>query len=141
MISIDEIKKMIGLVEEALRNGDYPTGHKCIDHQRLATHTAAKKLGIHRDTIANRLAFAKNEYGMEPDWSLHKKPAQKEDPDHIQVRKLKDRLSKAEIRAAAAERGSINASVIRESIKRLVAEPMEPQSWRPSNVRTKDSRR
>lgn len=140
MISIDQAKKIIELVEEALRNGDYPTGHKCIDHQRLATHTVAKTIGVHRDTITNRLAFIKKEYGMEPDWSLHK-PKQQEHLDHIQVRKLKDRLSKAEIRAAAAERGSINASVIRESIMGLVAEPMEPQPWRPTNLKSKAARK
>ena len=140
MISIDEAKKIIALVEEALRAGDYPKGHKCIDHQRLATHTAAKTLGVHRDTVSNRLAFIKKEYGLEPDWSLHYiKP--KEDLDHIQVRRLKDRLSKAETRAAAAERISINSSVIRESIMGLVAEPMEPRSWRPANIRSKDSRK
>jgi len=64
MISIDEAKKIIALVEEALRAGDYPKGHKCIDHQRLATHTAAKTLGVHRDTVSNRLAFIKKEYGL-----------------------------------------------------------------------------
>ena len=140
MISIDEAKKIIAAVEGALLNGDYPPGHKCIDHQRLATHTVAKTIGIHRDTITNRLAFIKKEYGIEPDWSLHKLK-QQENLDHIQVRKLKDRLSKAEIRVAAAERGSINASVIRESIMGLVAEPIEPQSWNPTNVRAKDSRK
>lgn len=136
MISIDEAKKIIALVEEALRDGDYPAGHKCIDHQRLATHTAAKKLGIHRDTISNRLAAIKNQYGLSPDWSLHD-PKKARNPslesaDHIVVRRLKDKLTSAESRAAAAERNAIKEDALREAIFNLAAKPLEPKSWKPS---------
>lgn len=144
MISREEAEKIVSLVEDALRDGDYPLGHKCIDHQRLATHTAAKKIGIHRDTIINRLAAIKKEHNLSPDWSLHNdKNAErsKDEADHIVVRKLKDRLSRAETRAAAAERGTVNASIIRESIMGLVADPMEPESWRPATTKTKDVRK
>lgn len=145
MISREEAVKIISLIEDALRDGDYPMGHKCVDHQRLATHTAAKKLGIHRDTIANRLVTIQQKYGLSPNWELHtpkiKNDKNQEDADHIVVRRLKDRLTRAESRAAAAERDTVNASVIRESIMGLVAEPIEPKSWRPASGRAKDKRR
>lgn len=136
MISIDKAKKIIEAVEEALRNGDFPKGHKCVDHQRLATHTAAKKFGMHRDTIINRLALIESEHGLVPDWSLH--DASKNvgkglsDEDHIVVRRLKDKLTKAESRAAAAERKAIKDHLLRESLFHLTATPLEPKSWKPS---------
>jgi len=51
--------------------------------------------------------------------------------DHIVVRRLKDKLSLAEARAANAERVKIN-STIREGILDLAAIPLEPRSSSPA---------
>ena len=64
MITKEEAEKIICLIEDALRDGDYPIDHRCLARQRLATHTAARKLGIHRDTIVNKLVLIHKQYGL-----------------------------------------------------------------------------
>jgi hypothetical protein len=145
MISIDESKKIITAVEEELRNGDYPQGHKCVSHQRLATNTAAKKMGIHRDTLLNKLVAAAKHHNLSPDWSLHDSGKADGSPselkDHITVRRLKDKLNSAESRAAAAERQAIKEDILREAIFKLAAKPLDPKSWKPKKTSTFSDRK
>ena len=131
MISRSEAEEIIGLIEQALRDGDHPDGHKCKSHERLASATASKQLGVHRSVIPRKLVEIKKEYGLEPNWELFKEH-KGEDADHITVRRLKDKLAMAETRAARAERTSISSEAIREGILGLAATPLEPQPWRPS---------
>jgi len=130
MISRSEAEEILLLIENALQDGDYPDGHKCKSHERLASATVSKKLGVHRSVIARKLAEIKKEHGIEPNWNAFKKQKE-EDPDHITVRRLKDKLAMAETRAAKAERTSISSEAIREGILGLAATPLEPKSWSP----------
>jgi hypothetical protein len=132
MISRSEAEEIIRLVEDALKKGDHPDGHRCLGRQRLASATAAKYLGIHRSVVARKLKDARTEHGLEPDWSLHKDDVSVDgNADPIVVRRLKDKLSKAESRASNAERDKISSDTIRESILGLAALPMEPKHWIP----------
>ena len=138
MISRSEAEEILLLIENALQDGDYPDGHKCKSHERLASATVSKKLGVHRSVIARKLAEIKKEHGIEPNWNAFKKQKE-EDPDHITVRRLKDKLAMAETRAAKAERTSIKEEILRESVFKLAAKPIEPKSWKTSkDVKTKD---
>lgn len=138
MISISEAKELIELIENFLRDGDYPDGHKCVSGQRLASASSARHLGVHRSVIARKLSESKKAHNLEPNWNLFKEQ-HKEDADHIVVRRLKDRLVKAETRAANAERNSISSEAIREGILGLAATPLFPNSWKPStDKKTKD---
>jgi len=131
MISRSEAEEILLLIENALQDGDYPDGHKCKSHERLASATVSKQMGVHRSVIARKLAEMKKEYDLEPNWKIFKEQKE-EDADHIVVRRLKDKLAMAETRAAKAERTSISSEAIREGILGLAATPLEPQPWRPS---------
>ena len=131
MIAIEEAEELISLIEQALRDGDFPEGYKCKSHQRLASATAAKQLGVHRSVVARKLGESKREHGLEPNWKIFKEHKE-ENADHIIVRRLKDKLAIAETRAAKAERTNISSEAIREGILGLAATPLEPQSWKPS---------
>ena len=131
MISISEAEKLVELLNGFLREGDFPDGHKCSGHERLASASAAKKMGVHRSVIARKLAQAKTEHGLEPNWGICTEKEEAE-VDHISVRRLKDKLAKAETRAAKAERSSISSEAIREGILGLAATPLEPRAWEPS---------
>ena len=142
MISRLEAEEMIRLVEEALRKGDLPDNYPVAGKQRLASATAGRYLGLHRSTMAKRLTYARMEYGLEPNWNLYQETIKESDStaDPIVVRRLKDRLSQAESRAANAERDKINSEVIRENILGLSAMPVEPQSWLPSKGPKRDQK-
>ena len=132
MISRAEAEEIIALIEDALKKGDHPDGHKCLSRQRLASATACKYLGIHRTVMSRKLKEARTEYGLEPDWSLYNDQVLADgNTDPILVRRLKDKLSKAESRAASAERNRISSDAIREGILGLAAIPLEPRPWSP----------
>lgn len=139
MIAREEAEKIISLIEQALRDGDFPDGHKCNGRERLASATAAKILGVHRSVIARKIAQAKKEYGLQPNWKIFCE-TNEQDADHIIVRRLKDKLARAETRAATAERTSISSEAIREGILGLSATPLNPPSWKPSTANKRDQR-
>ena len=133
--SKDDLKKLIKLIESLLQEGCKPQGIPTNSHERTAISTAAKKMGVHAQTVHRRLAIAETEYGLEPDWSLYKDPAssgEEKSAEHLTVRRLKDKLASAEARAAAAERTTISAEALREGVFNLTATPLYPQPWKPS---------
>ena len=95
MIARQEAEELISLIDQALRDGDFPDGYKCKSHERLASSTAAKQLGVHRSVIARKLVESKKLYGLEPNWKIFT-GSKEENADHIIVRRLKDKLAIAE---------------------------------------------
>lgn len=94
-LSLDEAKRMIEAVEQALKEGYAPEGHTVKKGERGAIAMAAIRLGMNRQTLDGRLrpdAIIARVYKLRVDWSLWKRPevepvAQVEKPEQPQVRK------------------------------------------------------
>jgi Calcineurin-like phosphoesterase len=119
-----EAKAIIKSVEDALKAGGKPPGEPTSSHERKAVAMAAEAIGIHRATVARRIAEAKKEYGIEPNWSLWEKGEEVPSSQRDTIR-LRDENNRLRRQLNEAHRDAAGWEDIREAVLGLTATPLD----------------
>jgi hypothetical protein len=150
-VSREQAEQCIKWVEEKLLEGGTRPGDPPSSGVR-AHILAAREHGIDDKTLWSRIkpgGPCDRLYGLKVDWRLYKaKPAPikmaQEAPEKpvepVIVRRLSDKASAAEARAAEAERRLISHEGLRDAVFRLASEPLKPPSWNPPKTVGKEKR-
>jgi hypothetical protein len=154
-LTLEEAQREIAEVEKALQEGYPPPGQVLLGrHEKTATRQAADALGVVPQSLIGRIGSpqkagsAHRAYGIRVDWTLFRptpdagiivvkevaEPIPQPEPppaDPIEIRSLKDRLSRAEATAKEAERRAVAAENWRADVLGLHDLPPPPIRFGP----------
>lgn len=122
----NEAKAIIKAIEDAMKAGGKPPGEPCVSHERSAIMLASESLNIHRDTLKKRLIQAKEDFGLEPNWSLWQAAPSGGDKEVI---RLKDEINKLRKQLVDSHRAAIDDEAIREILGGIVQHEATPPKW------------